>query len=77
MIFILMTVAVSFLERMPFVVVYSARFVDVNDDKCGCGVAVRFEKFNELFFYDYFIAVIVDISKVSIIFVASKGHGCN
>ena len=46
------TGAVSFLERMPFVVVYSARFVDVNDDKCGCGIAICFEKFNELLFHN-------------------------
>ena len=38
---------------------------------------VRFEKFNELFFHYYFIAVLVDISKMSIVFVASKCHGCN
>ena len=72
-----MAITVCLLESVPFVMVYATRFVDVDDDKCRCWVAVRFKKFNKFFFYNNLVAVFVNISKVAVIFFASNSKSCN
>gem|GEM_PF-3318682 len=76
MLIILVTIAVSLLESVPFIVVYAARFIDVNDNKYFCRIAVRFEKFNKFFFYNDLVAVFVNIAEVAIVVSASNGQAC-